>query len=89
MRERRLNAEDEVRGVTGGVFEKVDIDNDLSPCREDLLGETVHDLLQLTILHDSTLLRCLYIRYIQKDLVYSNVGSIVVALNPFNFKIPH
>jgi hypothetical protein len=23
------------------------------------------------------------------DVVYTNIGAIVVALNPFNFKIPH
>ncbi|KAJ9464535.1 Myosin-13 [Diplonema papillatum] len=56
--------------------------------REDLLDEDVNDLLLLTILHDATLLRCLRLRY-YKDVVYTNIGAIVVALNPFNYKIPH
>ena len=55
--------------------------------REDVLDEDVTDLLDLTILHDSTIQRCLYIRYM-KDMVYTNIGAIVVALNPWNFKIP-
>eukprot|EP00755_Sulcionema_specki_P038310 Sspe_Gene.110627::Locus_91689_Transcript_1_1_Confidence_1.000_Length_739::g.110627::m.110627 len=56
--------------------------------RDDLLDEDVNDLLLLTVLHDATLLRCLKLRYF-KDVVYTNIGAIVVALNPFNFKIPH
>ena len=56
--------------------------------REDLLDEDVDDLLLLTVLHDATLLRCLKIRYM-RNVVYTNIGAIVVALNPFNYKIPH
>ena len=67
-------------------------ESDVTLCREDLLNEgidpLVHDLLFLTVLHDSTLLRCLKVRYM-KDIIYTNIGAIVVALNPFNFKIPH
>ena len=73
---------DEVANVT---------DANITMCREDLLQEgiepVVHDLLFLTVLHDATLLRCLRVRYL-KDIVYTNIGAIVVALNPFNFKIP-
>merc|ERR1719453_1861097 len=46
-----------------------------------------HDLLSLTILHDSTIMNTLYIRYF-KDIIYTNIGAITVAFNPFNFKIP-
>lgn len=64
---------------------------DVTLCREDLLNEgiepQVDDLLFLTVLHDATLLRCLQVRYM-KDIVYTNIGAIVVALNPFNYKIP-
>ena len=56
--------------------------------REDLLDNTPDDLLMLTVLHDSTLLHCLKLRYM-KNVVYTNIGAIVVALNPFNYKIPH
>ncbi|KAJ9473683.1 hypothetical protein DIPPA_17147 [Diplonema papillatum] len=57
------------------------------PLREDVLEEDVTDLLNLTILHDSTIQRCLFLRYMH-DMVYTNIGAIVVALNPWNFKIP-
>ena len=57
-------------------------------CDESMANKTVDDLLQLTHLHDATLLRCLYLRYMN-DIVYTNIGAIVVALNPFNYQIPH
>eukprot|EP01061_Rhynchopus_euleeides_P020432 TRINITY_DN3322_c1_g1_i1.p1 TRINITY_DN3322_c1_g1~~TRINITY_DN3322_c1_g1_i1.p1 ORF type:complete len:1360 (+),score=526.71 TRINITY_DN3322_c1_g1_i1:117-4196(+) len=57
------------------------------PISRDVIEEDVNDLLSLTILHDSTLLNCLKRRYF-KDVIYTNIGAIVVALNPFNFKIP-
>ena len=56
------------------------------PVREDVIDEVDSDLLGLTELHDATIQRCLYLRYMQ-DLVYTNIGAIVVALNPWNFKI--
>ena len=62
-------------------------DDKIWPVRDDVLDEDVRDLLDLTILHDSTIQRCLYLRYM-KDMVYTNIGQIVVALNPWNFKIP-
>eukprot|EP00760_Papus_ankaliazontas_P027861 PhM_4_TR3456/c2_g1_i2/m.73570 len=79
-------AADEGRKVVGVTVDKLTA-NDVTMCREDVLDEDVNDLLQLTVLHDSTLLRCLYVRYM-KDIIYTNIGAIVVALNPFNFKIP-
>ena len=51
------------------------------------VDEDVEDLLQLTVLHDATLLRCLCLRYFN-DHIYTNIGAIVVALNPFTFSIP-
>ncbi|RNF13105.1 putative myosin heavy chain [Trypanosoma conorhini] len=59
----------------------------LAACREDLLDEMPDDLLALTVLHDGPLLRCLYLRYF-RDVIYTNIGAIVVAINPFNFAIP-
>eukprot|EP00759_Apiculatamorpha_spiralis_P052173 PhF_6_TR561/c1_g1_i1/m.546/K10357/MYO5; myosin V len=56
-------------------------------CDAEVMEEDVNDLLNLTVLHDSTLLTCLKLRY-AKDIVYTNIGAIVVAFNPFNFKIP-
>eukprot|EP00756_Hemistasia_phaeocysticola_P030294 Hpha_TRINITY_DN16281_c3_g3::TRINITY_DN16281_c3_g3_i1::g.14852::m.14852/K10357/MYO5; myosin V len=55
--------------------------------RDDTIDEDKDDLMQLTMLHDSTILRCLKIRYM-RDIIYTNIGPIVIALNPFNFKIP-
>ncbi|KEG12942.1 putative myosin heavy chain [Trypanosoma grayi] len=60
---------------------------DVELLQADALNDTPDDLLSLTVLHEATLLRCLYIRYMS-DLVYTNIGAIVVALNPFTFSIP-
>eukprot|EP00759_Apiculatamorpha_spiralis_P059483 PhF_6_TR999/c0_g1_i1/m.1973 len=79
-------AEDPKRNVQGESLDKIKEEH-VTQAREDLLDEDVNDLLQLTILHDATLIRCLFLRYM-KDIIYTNIGAIVVALNPFNFKIP-
>lgn len=55
--------------------------------RVEYLEEDVHDLLQLTELHEASLLFCLKRRYF-RNIVYTNIGPIVVALNPFNYEIP-
>jgi myosin heavy subunit len=55
--------------------------------RVEYLEEDVHDLLQLTELHEASLLFCLKRRYL-RNIVYTNIGPIVVALNPFNYEIP-
>eukprot|EP00755_Sulcionema_specki_P005112 Sspe_Gene.31837::Locus_15659_Transcript_1_1_Confidence_1.000_Length_827::g.31837::m.31837 len=62
-------------------------DDDLFVPREDCIDEDVDDLLHLTILHDATLLACLRTRYF-RDVIYTNIGAILVAINPFNFNIP-
>ncbi|KAJ9464349.1 Myosin-8 [Diplonema papillatum] len=62
-------------------------EDDIFPIAKEVLGEDVDDLLNLTILHDATLLNCLKLRYFN-DVIYTNIGAIIVALNPFNFKIP-
>lgn len=61
--------------------------DDIYICDEKAMEEDVDDLLNLAILHDGTLLTCLRRRYF-RDVVYTNIGAIVVALNPFNYKIP-
>ncbi|KAJ9453890.1 Myosin-3 [Diplonema papillatum] len=53
---------------------------------DEVLAEDVDDLLNLSLLHDGTLLHVLRKRYM-RDVIYTNIGAIVVALNPFNFKI--
>ena len=75
-------------GVLGGI---PDNDANIFTVREDIVYSTEYedtdDLLRLTILHDSTLLACIKKRYF-KDVIYTFIGAIVVAVNPFNFKIP-
>lgn len=55
--------------------------------RLEYLEEDVNDLMMLTELHEASLLFCLKRRYM-RDVVYTNIGPIVVALNPFTFDIP-
>ncbi|KEG12483.1 myosin heavy chain MYA2-related [Trypanosoma grayi] len=81
-----LKTEDSERKCIGEYFDSVP-DDAVTPCREDLLDEQPDDLLTLTVLHDAPLLRCLYLRYF-RDIIYTNIGAIVVAINPYNFKIP-
>lgn len=54
--------------------------------RDDVINEDVDDLLNLTVLHDATLINCLRKRY-ARDVIYTNIGAIAVALNPFKFDI--
>jgi myosin heavy subunit len=82
-----VRTEDPERKQNGAVLTKVEEWN-VAMCDAATLGKTPDDLLHLTHLHDSTLLRCLCLRYMN-DVVYTNIGAIVVALNPFNYKIPH
>eukprot|EP01012_Entosiphon_sulcatum_P014773 TRINITY_DN1978_c0_g1_i1.p1 TRINITY_DN1978_c0_g1~~TRINITY_DN1978_c0_g1_i1.p1 ORF type:complete len:1125 (+),score=190.79 TRINITY_DN1978_c0_g1_i1:31-3405(+) len=60
---------------------------EVHPARLDLLNEDVDDLLHLTELHEATLLACIQRRY-WRDVMYTNIGAIVVALNPFTVEIP-
>ena len=70
----------------GGVCGKLSID-EITIAREDTVNEDKDDLMDLTLLHDATILRSLKLRYM-RDVIYTNIGPIVVALNPFNFQIP-
>ncbi|ESL11997.1 myosin heavy chain [Trypanosoma rangeli SC58] len=60
---------------------------DVVPLHEEYLHDVPDDLLNLTIVHESSLLRCFYLRYMN-DVIYTNIGDIVVALNPFTFAVP-
>lgn len=55
--------------------------------KDEIMHEDVDDLLNLTVLHDSTLINCLRRRYLN-NVIYTNIGAIAVALNPFKFDIP-
>jgi myosin heavy subunit len=82
-----VESDDKERKNSGQRMTKVEEWN-VQLCDPSALAKTPDDLLNLTHLHDSTLLRCLCLRYMS-DVVYTNIGAIVVALNPFNYKIPH
>jgi myosin heavy subunit len=68
------------------VVKRVKAD-DMHPAAESAFDEDVDDLLLMTELHDSTLLDCVRRRYMG-DVIYTNIGAIVVALNPFKYTIP-
>ena len=50
--------------------------------------EFVRDLLSLPYLHDSVLLQHVRQNY-WRDIIYTNIGPIVLALNPYDFNLPH
>ena len=80
-------ADDEKRGVKGGPpCTNLSLAN-VTTVLGSSVDENVEDLLRLTVLHDATLLRCLFLRY-SANHIYTNIGAIVVALNPFTFSIP-
>jgi|UniRef100_A0A7S4G842 myosin heavy subunit len=58
----------------------------LAPLQEGAL-DNVNDLLEMTYLHDSVLLHQVRSRYWQ-DIIYTNIGAIVLALNPYNYTLP-
>jgi len=64
---------------------KVPLDK-LAPLEEEWL-EPVKDLLHMVTLHDSLLLQQVRGRYWQ-DIIYTNIGPIVLALNPYNYNLP-
>ena len=89
----KLEAWDATKGGTvravndGGDVLQAVRQADLHPARDGNLTEDVDDLLMMTELHDATLLHCIKLRYF-RDVIYTNIGAITVALNPFNYKIP-
>ena len=74
-----------VKCQDGESLSKLD-EHKINLVSEEVLTEDVDDLLNLTLLHDSTLLHVLRSRYM-RDVIYTNIGAIVIALNPFNYKI--
>ena len=48
----------------------------------------IHDLLRMSYLHDSTLLYHVRKRY-SDNIIYTNIGPIVLALNPYDYTLPH
>ena len=48
----------------------------------------MRDLLHLPYLHDSALLYHVRQRYFRNQ-IYTNIGPILLALNPYTYEIPH
>eukprot|EP01063_Lacrimia_lanifica_P028359 TRINITY_DN4130_c0_g5_i1.p1 TRINITY_DN4130_c0_g5~~TRINITY_DN4130_c0_g5_i1.p1 ORF type:complete len:1777 (+),score=722.34 TRINITY_DN4130_c0_g5_i1:106-5436(+) len=59
----------------------------LAPVIEGSLDE-VTDLIDMPVLHEAVLLHHIRRRY-WDDMVFTNIGPIVLAVNPYNFNIPH
>ena len=49
--------------------------------------QPVHDLLKMSYLHDSTLLHHVRQRY-WDNTIYTNIGAIVLAVNPYDYTLP-
>eukprot|EP00667_Euglena_gracilis_P002113 EG_transcript_2113 len=60
---------------------------DLAPLVDGAL-QPIGDLLHMPYLHDAALLHHIRRRY-HDDIIYTALGPIVVALNPFTWDIPH
>lgn len=76
---------DKLMGVSGEVLGFVE-DWNLEIYDESIEARPVDDLLTLVHLHDAAILRTLTVRYFQ-NVIYTNIGVIVVAINPFNTSI--
>ena len=73
--------------VGDGVREEGITTESLAPVVEGSL-DTIKDLIDMPYLHEAVLLHHIRKRY-WEDYVFSNIGPIVLALNPYNFNIPH
>ena len=60
---------------------------DLAPVVDGSLDE-IRDLIDMPYLHEAVLLHHIRKRY-WEDMVYTNIGPIVLAVNPYNFNISH
>eukprot|EP01059_Diplonema_ambulator_P004813 TRINITY_DN14549_c0_g1_i2.p1 TRINITY_DN14549_c0_g1~~TRINITY_DN14549_c0_g1_i2.p1 ORF type:complete len:1164 (+),score=365.61 TRINITY_DN14549_c0_g1_i2:90-3494(+) len=81
-----------VRGITGGL--KVCETEDGVVCKTEEAYKVVessledhHDLRKMSYLHDSTLLYHIRKRYFN-NVIYTNIGDIVLAMNPFDYNLP-
>mmetsp|Transcript_5020 Transcript_5020/g.11043 ORF Transcript_5020/g.11043 Transcript_5020/m.11043 type:complete len:1631 (-) Transcript_5020:83-4975(-) len=64
------------------VSQSVDLTSDA-----DVLGMPPGDLVEMTHLHEPAIVHALRTRY-EKDIIYTNTGAILLALNPFK-KLDH
>ena len=72
----------------GGPTAIIDDDDDSTPPTQNNNGELKQqqsypsDLITLTHLHEPAVVHCLRKRY-ERDMIYTNTGPILIALNPF------
>ena len=71
----------------GGLVKKLKPHEVFAYTDPSLESLDVDDLLQLALLEDALILHVLRTRYF-KDVVYTNIGPILVSINPFNYNIP-
>ncbi|RNF02425.1 putative myosin heavy chain [Trypanosoma rangeli] len=65
-----------------------DIHRIIESCVEVTEETTLNDLLELSYLHDATLLEQVRARYYE-NLIYTHIGPITIALNPYDFTLPN
>ncbi|ORC89982.1 myosin heavy chain [Trypanosoma theileri] len=69
-------------------LQEEDIHHILESCKEPTAFNTLNDLLDLAYLHDATLLEQVRVRYYE-NLIYTHIGPIMLALNPYDFTLPN
>ncbi|ESL10374.1 myosin heavy chain [Trypanosoma rangeli SC58] len=60
----------------------------IESCVEATEETTLNDLLELSYLHDATLLEQVRVRYYE-NLIYTHIGPITLAINPYDFTLPN
>ncbi|EKG07640.1 myosin heavy chain, putative [Trypanosoma cruzi] len=69
-------------------LKKQDIHHIIDSCVEPTEHTTLNDLLELSYLHDATLLEQVRVRYYE-NLIYTHIGPIALALNPYDYTLPN
>ena len=62
--------------------------NDICLYKEDIESARNDDLLEMTELHEVSLLKCVENRY-KEDKIYTFIGGLILSLNPFKWTIPY
>ncbi|KEG10751.1 myosin heavy chain [Trypanosoma grayi] len=89
LRERYLPAvSDERAAAQVYPLHAHDIHHIVESCVEPAPHNTLDDLLELSYLHDATLLEQVRVRYFE-SLIYTHIGPIMLALNPYDFTLPN
>ncbi|RNF17024.1 putative myosin heavy chain [Trypanosoma conorhini] len=69
-------------------LQQQDVHHIIESCVEPTEHNTLNDLLDLSYLHDATLLEQVRVRYYE-NLIYTHIGPITLALNPYDFTLPN